>query len=417
MRHLDRQNLYALWETCFGDSPKFMQWFFENRFYPAFSACAEEGGQILSAAHGCPMPVNIRGRIINAVMIAGIGTHPSARGKGAMRKTLEFLMQRLRDYGFTLALYTPADFEIYKGFLHYATSDCVIAEANAGSADGAGAEFFENVRSCDPQQISSELCACYTKHIALRCSGAAVRSVADFKLKMADYQSDGAQVIYLQTQCSAVSGINAVDINSGAAGDIKSDAVDDINSGVASGVNSGAAGDINGGAAGYIVYYNQPDKIYAPEAVFDGKNTARQLLGALKALAGGKPVSVKLAPDFEVTADGYSFNRMQKSISFPLDAAKLLKELALDGDAVFLLSDGLIPQNRGLFRLNGEIAPDSERSRALEIDCGRLMQWLSGYRTLKQLAQGGHVTGYSDSRHLELSQKHGTLPCYIVDEY
>ena len=39
----DRDQAKALWQTCFNDPPAFVDWFFENRYRPEWSAGTFDG--------------------------------------------------------------------------------------------------------------------------------------------------------------------------------------------------------------------------------------------------------------------------------------------------------------------------------------------------------------------------------------
>ena len=46
-RSSDKAEFRMLWDMCFTDSENFRNWFFENRYIPAYSVCMEEDGKIV----------------------------------------------------------------------------------------------------------------------------------------------------------------------------------------------------------------------------------------------------------------------------------------------------------------------------------------------------------------------------------
>ena len=78
----DRAELKDLWQLCFQESQPFLDWFFTDRFLPAYCPIYREDGVIQAALHGLPAHMRVRDRIAPCVIIAGVATHPDFRGRG-----------------------------------------------------------------------------------------------------------------------------------------------------------------------------------------------------------------------------------------------------------------------------------------------------------------------------------------------
>ena len=87
----DLSQTRALWETAFDDPPAFVDWFFENRYLPAWSVGVFDGNKLISAIHGTPMDLSLGDGSFTALMTSGVATIPEERGRGHMYDAMRFL--------------------------------------------------------------------------------------------------------------------------------------------------------------------------------------------------------------------------------------------------------------------------------------------------------------------------------------
>ena len=99
LRAEDREQAKALWQVAFDDPPEFVDWFFENRYMPQWSAGAFNGNELISVIHGTPMELSLGNSSFPALMTSGVATLPSERGKGIMHDTMRFLQQHAEKQG------------------------------------------------------------------------------------------------------------------------------------------------------------------------------------------------------------------------------------------------------------------------------------------------------------------------------
>ena len=109
----DKGNAAAIWKEIFGDPDSFTNWFFQNRFYPEYSACAEENGQIAAIMHAMPLPIKFDSRIYSGAILGGVATLPLYRGRGLMKKLMAFELENLRALGIQLLTHTPVNPAVY----------------------------------------------------------------------------------------------------------------------------------------------------------------------------------------------------------------------------------------------------------------------------------------------------------------
>lgn len=355
----DIPQLRALWQECFGDSDAFCDWFFAERFGPALSTVAEEGGQILSAVHGWPYTLRIRNKAIPSIMMCGVSTHPAARGRGLMRGCISLFMNSARSKGFLALLQKPVDFAIYRWCGHYGAYDAATLTKKEGSLY-LSAENTTDALCSDA--FAEELLPVYQKSTA-GYSCCAIRSARDMALKLRDYAADGARLLrYGQ-----------------------------------------------GSTTAYAVYYITDDKLTVPEILGVPKDTL-PLLNTLAAMAGSRGLSVKVPPETEF--DGFARELRPWGAMTALNLPALMKELCDSARIAAEISDPVIPQNNGTFSFDGAEAPFAH----IRLDSGHLMQLLSGYMDINALAAGGHAELLHPDAKL-LNELLPAMPCFTVEEY
>ena len=55
----DREQARGLWQSTFDDPPAFVDWFFENRYLPEWSAGVFRDEEMISVVHGAPMSLSL----------------------------------------------------------------------------------------------------------------------------------------------------------------------------------------------------------------------------------------------------------------------------------------------------------------------------------------------------------------------
>ena len=71
LRAEDREQAKALWQVAFDDPPEFVDWFFENRYMPQWSAGAFNGNELISVIPGTPMELSLGNSSFSALMTSG----------------------------------------------------------------------------------------------------------------------------------------------------------------------------------------------------------------------------------------------------------------------------------------------------------------------------------------------------------
>ena len=366
----DRAELKDLWQLCFQESQPFLDWFFTDRFLPAYCPVYREGGVIQAALHGLPAHVRLRDRIAPCVIIAGVATHPDFRGRGLMRGLLGYYLPYLGGLGIPLATHRPVTLRTYASAGHFPVSDSRYLSLPPDAPRPAE----------DPcQQVpllerASELYGCYQR-FSLGYSCILSRSYADFFLKCKDYLASDAKCILTQ--------------------------------------------DAQGQVEGYCVYFDspgegaEPPSLYGEECVALSPEAYARLWASLATRSQGKALKVRMAPNAPLCPAGAQWETLPRSVWGVTNVSSLLALLGLPGEGVLEVEDPLVASNRGLYTLCGQPAQGKPQ---LVIPAGRLAQWASGYRTMAQLVAEGQAQAL-DPAIVPILDAGPRLPCFTIDEY
>jgi len=360
----DREQLRDLWGVCFGDSESFLDWFFRERFFPPLASCLERNGEILSALHSYPLHIRLRGRILPASLMAGVGTYPEHRGKGYMRRIILHYMRNLRAADVPVLVQTPANPAYYLSLGHCASTRSRYVEISVPSER----PFPSNVEECSLFGDPTALRGCY-ETVIKKYSGSVARSMADFAYKFRDYASDGARCYVLE----------------------EDDAV-----------------------RGYSVFYGGADRVQAAEMIALDADAYRTLFAALHHLAAGRKLSAKLPPDAAFDYPGVACTVRPQGAMAVVHAPALLRAVLGESGIRFAITDNILPENTGIW--NGAGKADT-RHPHVSLSAGHLGQLLGGYAPLGELAEAGHAQVHDPGAGREIEAMLPKLPCFIVEEY
>ncbi len=365
----DREEIRALWQMRFGDSDSFTEWFFRERFSPEHSAVSVEDGRVISSIQSFPLHVKIRDTVIPCCIIAGVSTLPEYEGRGHMGRTMRFLMNGIAERWGTVVPYRPEILTMYQGFGHYPVSRTAYFQA-----EGTEVVKPSDVRTLDLLLDVSAMQVCY-RRFAGRYSGIISRSLADMRLKLADYASDGAAAL----------GLDSPD-----------------------------------GLRGYCVYFSGDDSLYAEEFAANDPACEEILLRALayEAARCGKTVSGKLPPDTallsRLSLPGFSAALRPMGVMGVGDVRGLLRAVCRERQFRVTVTDAVVESNNGTFDFCG--CP-TDRTPHVRIAAGRLAQFLCGYRSLASLSEEGLAEVLDHAAVRELDAAFPVQTCYIIDEY
>lgn len=363
----DKETLSRLWLTCFGDDQTFRDWFFENRFWPEYCLTACEEDTPVAAVYGLPTRLWVRQKAVPAVIIGGVSTHPHHRGRGLMRLVFTRFMAEMHRRGIPLTFLHPVREDLYFSLEHYTCSDRGIYTLHA---DAPRPPMPEGIIQLEGEQRTGELHRCYQQYIQ-PYSGPVWREEADYRFKAGDYLAGGARLI------AAVDSQNRIE--------------------------------------GYCWYFTDDQSVLGEECIALNRNAFARLTDGLANLAAGRELTLKLPADLVLpVAEG----RTEATPWGCMGAGHLPTLLGLLGaeapGIAIEVTDPVVPQNSGIYTLRG--APAS-LPPAVSLSAGRLVQWLSGYRSLAQLAAEGQAVIHDGAAAARLDILLPTQNCLCSEEY
>ncbi len=359
----DRAQLRELCDACFPEDPKsFTDWVFSERIEREIITVVERDGRVAAAVHALPQKIRVRDAALDGALIGFVGTLPEYRCQGLMRQVMGGCMESLRRRGVAVAVHRPVQLELYYKLGHFDIAEAQFLDMDA-SVPRRRAEDVADV------DISSDIGAifkCYDRYQA-RYSVMAVRRFYDFTLKCSDYLSCGAK-------CVAVMGEKEVE--------------------------------------GYCVYFDEAEELIGEECVALSQEAYGELCRALAWRAGGKKLTIRLAPDIRVALPGAAVRLPTRTVMGVVNVSKLLPAAGFSRFNV-AVEDTTVSENNGTFSMTGERTDDLPQ---LRMKAGYLAQWITGYKSLRELEEEGNAR-VLDPLARDMMYKLKKHPCYIVDEY
>ena len=361
----DKPFLRGLWKECFGDSDSFLDFYFDKRFYPEFTVCTIEDSKVVNAMYSLPVNMRIRGNIVPAAMLAGFSTDKEYRGRGYMSGAFKMLINNLSNNGIAIAPHTPVIHERYFNFENYTSTDTkfISGIAEKPKIMPVGVNFGRMV------EVGRMFCA--YSNFANKYSGTLARSIADFRLKFDDLESDGGEFIIAEKK---------------------------------------------GKVGGYALYYNGIESLSAIEVVYCEEEIAESLCQALAFIADNKPLKIKLPADCMINLQGCESKVIPHGVAAPVDLSILMKAVFKDENMTVKLSDSICDKNNCVLYLNGDKACD-EVTPDIEVSAGYFLQFAEGYKSLDELNIDGHLMINNSEIVKEIDLKYPKIKCFICDEY
>lgn len=351
--------LKNIWKMRFGDEDSFIDWFFNERFYPDHTTVIEEDDIIVSCLYSMPVTVNVRGSIENGILISGVSTLPEYEGKGLMRKSLTHHLRKMKSLGFNISLLKAVRPEIYYSLEHRLINEVLFVKSLSKSS----AAFC--TKRIDISSNYNALYDCYNE-FAHKYSGMVLRSFGDYKIKCREYEQT-------QAECLAFYKNNEIDA--------------------------------------YCFYFNESGELTIDQFVAVSKEGYKELLSYIKNELSYNTLEIKLSCDapFELLND---YCKVHGNSAYLMDVQEILRKTGLSGFSLEV-TDSVIEENNGVFSLSGERI---NKSPELRISNGALAQWIFGYKSIEQLVSEGLAICF-DRCVIEYMDSLKTNPCYCLDEY
>ena len=111
---MDGTELRNLWERAFGDTEKYMDYYFSHKACVSERYTDSENGELVSMAFFTPYPVVFRGKACKSFYIVGVATEEKYRHEHRMTRLLERAMETCRKKKIPFVFLCPETPAVYK---------------------------------------------------------------------------------------------------------------------------------------------------------------------------------------------------------------------------------------------------------------------------------------------------------------
>lgn len=112
----EKENIREIWDYCFNDSPKFTDFYFNNKYDNKNTVVVDEDGKIVSSLQLNQYELNLNNKLYNTSYLVGVSTLPQVRGKGYMKNIMEFTLKNLYDKNQLVSILMPIDYRLYRRY-------------------------------------------------------------------------------------------------------------------------------------------------------------------------------------------------------------------------------------------------------------------------------------------------------------
>lgn len=296
-----KEQVRALWKTCFEDSEEFVELYFRLRYKTEINIVIQSGDEVISALQMLPYPMTFCGKTIQTSYISGACTHPDFRSKGVMSELLSQSFSRMLRNGMHFSTLIPAApwlFDYYKrmGYapvFQYSVKEIHLPEFIPSQKLSVSimSEYRSEVYSYLNKKLSER--SCCIQHTA-----------EDFRVILADLaMSDGN--LFVAKRANEIQGI--------------------------------------------AILYRKENRVVINELLSEDKDAEHRLLDAIKQYTGCSHMTLLLPPDEELPQHLLGMARI-------INVKKVLQDYtsAFPKDEMQLtISDKQLSVNNGYYNLSG----------------------------------------------------------------
>lgn len=341
IRGADLEQAEALWRLAFPeDEDGLVRHYFHEREDMVEAAGLYEGGTLTAMAHLNRYQVFFRGLLYDVRYVVGVATHPAWRRQGRMSRLMVHSLRSLRESGEVFALLMPVDSAYYTPFGFRFIQD-VEQFSFAPSGEMLG-ERLPEARPVGPAGCMP------VHHRAMR--GHLLhgnRGLRSFEVLEKELAAEGGRLAGIRE--------------------------------------------------GYLAVYEDEESFQVREAACLETETLKDMLAYAAKEAGGRRILWQMPAGSPLKhlvpcRAGNTITRQPFLMARILDAGALFEDMApFMGSCAIHVSDSLIPENNGLYRI-AESGVVHEKTASAEeadavMDVGTLAQWLFGYERLEVLAE------------------------------
>ncbi len=115
-RSSETEDIKDIWNYCFDDSDRFVDYYFNNKYSRSNTVVVDEGEEIVSSLQLNQYKLVLNNKEYDTSYVVGVSTFPQVRGKGYMRSIMKFTLKELYDKEQLVSILMPIDHRLYRQY-------------------------------------------------------------------------------------------------------------------------------------------------------------------------------------------------------------------------------------------------------------------------------------------------------------
>ena len=115
-REEEIDNIKEIWNYCFNDGEKFVEYYFNNKYNNNNTIVACEDKDIVSSLQLNQYKIKLDDKEYETSYVVGVSTFPQVRGRGYMKKIMEDSLNELYKKNQLVSILMPIDYRLYRKY-------------------------------------------------------------------------------------------------------------------------------------------------------------------------------------------------------------------------------------------------------------------------------------------------------------
>lgn len=109
-------NIKDIWNYCFNDVDSFVDYYFNHKYNNQHTIVACEDSDIVSSLQLNKYKIKLDNKIYDTSYVVGVSTFPQVRGRGYMKKIMDYSLNELYKKGELISILMPIDYRLYRKY-------------------------------------------------------------------------------------------------------------------------------------------------------------------------------------------------------------------------------------------------------------------------------------------------------------
>ena len=109
-------NIKDIWNYCFNDVDSFVDYYFNHKYSNQNTIVACEDSDIVSSLQLNQYKIKLDNKIYDTSYVVGVSTFPQVRGRGYMKRIMDYSLNELYKKGQIVSILMPIDYRLYRKY-------------------------------------------------------------------------------------------------------------------------------------------------------------------------------------------------------------------------------------------------------------------------------------------------------------